>query len=58
MQGFYRNKYGALLHYDTNKFGESWTLLRSAEDAAWAQAAGLEIKPRDGGDGPAGGVYI
>ena len=45
VQGFYRNKYGALLHFDTNQFGETYALLRSEALASWARAAGLKIMP-------------
>ena len=45
VQGFYRNSYAALLHFDTNRYGESWTLCRSEALAAWARAAGLEVMP-------------
>lgn len=45
VQGFYRNKYPAFCHFDTNRYGETWTLLRSEEAAAWARAAGLDVLP-------------
>lgn len=45
VQGFYRNKYGAFIHVDTNIFGESWALMRLRELEEWSARHGLVVLP-------------
>ena len=43
VQGFYRNRYAAFVHLDTNMYGESWALMRMHALLSWAEKHGLEV---------------
>jgi hypothetical protein len=45
IQGYYENTYGAFVHMDANGYMESYSLRRTEERAAWAEAAGLAVAP-------------